>query len=292
MSKFYRRAWQVCFRVTDGSDGLPTTGQPFINVPNPSWGWAADPFLFERDGRLYLFAELFSYLEQRGSIGYCVFQNGRFGRWKKVIDEPFHLSYANIFEQDGEIWICPESFTEKKVYLYRAVDFPDRWERADVIAEGLPLSDTTFYRSGGRTYGFTFNHLARPVELLLFEMKGGKAAFAPAPVSTDNTLARPGGNILHTSEGDIRVGQNCDGLYGKGLAFCRMALDFPHYSETLLARWSPEDIRLQRCPRDLRGLHTFNRLGRYEAIDIQYFETHPLDVLGRVLTAVRRRLSR
>ena len=56
-------------------------------IPNPNWAWAADPFLVEYKGELYIFAELFLYKSERnGVIGYCKYKNGTFGEWTVTMD--------------------------------------------------------------------------------------------------------------------------------------------------------------------------------------------------------------
>ena len=62
--------WQIAYRIS--------RNEPFHMVENPEYAWAADPFLVEYRGRIYLFAELFLYRSERnGVIGYCIYENGR-----------------------------------------------------------------------------------------------------------------------------------------------------------------------------------------------------------------------
>lgn len=291
MRNFKRRCWQVAFRKTADNSTLPNSTDCFKTVKNPWWGWAADPFVFENEGKTYIFAEVYSFMQQKGMLGYCQLSGDSFGSWKVAIDEPFHLSYPNIMRWNGEIYICPESFVKGEVAIYRATQFPDKWERVASIADG-PFSDTTFFERDGEIYGFTFNHLSKPVELLLFKMKEGKACFAKEPVSTDNSLARPGGNIFEADGGHIRVGQNGVGMYGSGLAFLKMNFSFDNYSEELVMRWSKDDIHLDKTPKGLKGLHTFNRGCGFEVIDVLFLTAAPLDILGRIVTGIKRRIKR
>lgn len=292
MKSLKNRQWEVAVRTGHAADGAPTADAEFTVVKNPWWGWAADPFFFEDGGTTYLFAEIYSFIKQKGCLGYCTLKNGRFSGWKKAIEEPHHLSYPFIWRDEKGIFICPESFMDRKISIYKAVDFPNKWVKDSVIADGCTLSDTTFIDKGGVKYGLTFDHMKKPPQLLLFRMKDGRAEFAGEPVSTDNSLARPGGRIYPSSIGDIRVGQNGVGNYGSGLAFLKTVIDYPNLREELLERWSAADVRLDKRPGDMRGIHTYNRLGDNETVDILFYKTSLLDVVGRILRGVRGRLKR
>lgn len=291
MSKLTNRFWEIAIRKTDNTAGLPNLEVEFNVVKNPWWGWAADPFLFNRDGRIYLFAEVYSLIKQKGCLAYCEVVGTKTSRWHKIIEEPYHLSYPNIMECDGEIYICPESYQCKEVYFYKAKSFPDIWERNETIIKGSPVSDTTFFKDGDTVYGFTFNHTTEPVRLDMFLIKNGKAEFPQLmPISTDESSARPGGNFFRTERGNIRVGQNGVGVYGSGLAFMRVKAFQPKYEEELLVRWDVHTVKVNKMPKSAEGIHTFNRLGDLEVIDIRYRANNLLDFLGRLFRAIKRRL--
>ena len=52
-----------------------------------------------------------------------------------VLEEPWHLSYPFLIEWGGDIWMIPESSTNRDIAIYRAVDFPLKWERHAVLVE-------------------------------------------------------------------------------------------------------------------------------------------------------------
>ena len=122
--------YRAAFRKKGGHALLDDEAVPFRAIKNNLRYWVADPFVFERDGETYIFAELFDYLRRRGVIGYSKLKaNGSFSSWKEIIVEPYHMSYPQIFEHDGEIYIVPETGSGHTLDMYRAVDFPDRWQR-------------------------------------------------------------------------------------------------------------------------------------------------------------------
>ena len=53
-----------------------------------------------------------------------------------VLREPFHLSFPHVFSFDDEVFMVPETLGAGAVRLYRAIDFPDRWELAGELVRG------------------------------------------------------------------------------------------------------------------------------------------------------------
>lgn len=273
--KFLNRksVWQIAIRKTGNPVGLPDTKVPFRKVRNPYWGWAADPFLFEKDGKLYLFAELYSWLNKRGFLGYAVVgKHGHIGRWKTVIKEDYHLSYPFIFEHNGDIYLCPESYQANSIYLYKAVKFPNVWEKAEVLVDDVICCDTTLVRIGGRVYGVTCG--GDNDQLLLFRLNGAKGGLefsTSNPVVSDRSTARPAGKFIFTKNGEIfRVSQDCSKKYGGALNFIKVEFDWQNYSEEIVVKWTPRDVMIDRLKEKCDGVHTFNRLGDFEVIDFHF----------------------
>ena len=78
--RLFLRDWQVAYRLKPVGSIFNDKATPFIAIPNTRRYAAADPFIFEKDGVKYIFAELFDKKEDIGEIGYCVFNNGTFSK--------------------------------------------------------------------------------------------------------------------------------------------------------------------------------------------------------------------
>lgn len=128
--------WHVAIRRTPKGSILTDTDTPFCKVPNPIGCWAADPFLLERDGKLYIFAELFRLLRWKGDLGYCVYENGTFSKWHTVFSERYHASYPHLFERKGNLYMMPETNAISELSVYRAEAFPNRWTKDEVLIKG------------------------------------------------------------------------------------------------------------------------------------------------------------
>ena len=62
-----------------------------------------------------------------------------------MLQEPWHLSYPFVFEADNEIWMLPEGYKSGTLTLYRAIEFPWRWEKVpDFHSLALPLMPPPF----------------------------------------------------------------------------------------------------------------------------------------------------
>lgn len=255
--------WQIAYRTKEN--------KKFVLVPNPSYAWAADPFLVEFRGRVYLFAELYLYKSERnGVIGYCEYQNGCFGEWTVTMDRHWHLSYPNVFVHGDKLYMCPESHQRDDVSIYQLQEFPDQWKRVATLIDNEKYVDSTFFRYDNEDYLFTFKPSFHQYggELYLYQIKDSR--INKGQYITDNKmLARPGGNILYINGRHIRVSQDCSGGYGCGLVFSEIVSVWPKYQERIIRRISVNDIS---PPHDKRyiGIHTYNTLNDIEVIDLKY----------------------
>lgn len=267
MNKWRYIHWQIAYRTAPD--------EPFRMIKNPPYAWAADPFLVEYAGNIYLFAELFLYRSERnGVIGYCIYEDGAFGEWQVAMDEHWHLSYPNVYTKDGELFMCPESWQKNEVGIYRLAEFPDKWEQTQCLFRNVHYVDTTFLEQGGERYIFTFAPRlpGDEGELLLFCEREDGSMTGPLVLSTDRGVARPGGNILKQDGRLIRVSQDCRNLYGEGLVFSQIDSLWPRYREHVVKRIFPGDLQIE-ATQEILGVHTYNRWNALEVIDIQYYRS-------------------
>ncbi|MBQ6067375.1 MAG: hypothetical protein IJK89_11215 [Clostridia bacterium] len=258
---------------------------PFIAIPNTRRYTAADPFLFTENGTTYLFAELYDKKDGLGKLGYAVYDGERFSPWKIVISEPYHLSYPNIFRQKGEIYIVPEASADNTLYAYKAVSFPDQWEKCEPILTGRCLVDTTFWDKDGKRWMFTYDiasQTSKKLYLYTVDKDGRLEQCTDTCVSSDDASARPGGNFFQYKKDWIRVSQDCTGDYGVAVVFSKvLACSEEGYAEERLLRISPKDVRINR--RFLSGLHTYNANDEMEVIDFHVIDFDPMTQVRRIM---------
>ena len=262
--------WMVGWRSVAPGRELLESGvldeESYRIVPDDGRRYLADPFVFVKDGRRFVFVEEFPFATGKGVISVLeVDSEGKVGELLPVLDEDVHLSYPHVFASDGEIWMIPESGEAREVRLYRCVSFPDRWERAEVLIKGQDLSDATVCRIGGLWWMFATErtrHGSSWDALAIFRAERLAGPWHPHPanpVLVDAGQARPAGAV-HVREGRIlRPAQDCRGGYGAGLAICRV----DRIDEACYLQKVTKNVH----PRAKKGIHTFNAAGGLEVVD-------------------------
>ena len=75
---------------------------------------------------------------RKGIISAVAFdESGPVGTPVPVLDLPHHLSYPFVFEEDGEVWMIPESCAAGTIDLYRATAFPGGWVHEARLVDGV-----------------------------------------------------------------------------------------------------------------------------------------------------------
>ncbi|MBE0599272.1 MAG: hypothetical protein IH614_18670 [Desulfuromonadales bacterium] len=182
----------------------------------------ADPFLLRHEEQWYLFFEVLNRRSGRGEIGLATSSDGRSWQYGGIVlAEAIHLSYPFVFAWQGEIYMVPESIAAREVRLYRASDFPRRWEPVGRLLTGDRLSDPTLLHRDGRWWLF-----ARGAKhsLVLYHAESLTGPWQEHPRSPllreDLSRTRPAGRVIEANGRLLRFAQ--DGLpwYGhRVLAF-------------------------------------------------------------------------
>jgi len=241
-----------------------------IWVVPPDDQFIADPFLVEREGELWLFYERLLHAENKGTLWAARLDptNGALSDAREILRTPFHLSFPNVFESDGQWYMLPEQARSGKTTLYRAVEFPYRWEPWRDLLPTFPGIDPVLHRHAGRWWLFV-SHGAHPCtenNLYLFssESLSGEFVAHPAnPVKSGLRGARMAGPIQVHDARMIRPGQDGRLGYGSGTVLHEIhTLDAQTYAETELCLWPPE-------PKGRFGLgfHSYMVCGDWLVID-------------------------
>lgn len=226
--------------------------QPIHPPEDAFW---ADPFAWQRDGRFYVFFEEFPYATRRGRIG-VIELDGRLkpaGAARPVLEQPWHLSYPYLFEYEGGLYMLPEQKQTRRVDIYRCVEFPNRWEKAQTLISGMRLVDANLFEHEGRWWllcaaKLKWRGLRYDETLFAFyadsPLSGRWTPHPANPLVRDFGRARPGGRILRDAQGRLlRPSQDCRRRYGDGLNLSEiLELSPAAYGERLLWRKSGEDF--------------------------------------------------
>ena len=208
------------------------------NYPPEGYYWA-DPFLYKRDGVNYLFYEFYDY--QKGKIAYSVINDDlSLSSPTVIIDEPYHMSYPFIFEDNGELYIIPEAGTSGMVRLFKCTDFPNTWEEQDPLIEGS-TGDNNIYKMGEIYLMFTTGQPQMKHDLLIL---GALDVKGPWQIMFSDSIknSRSAGDIFEMNGDLIRPVQDSSGGYGSGIEFKKIKLDLESgtYDEELIHSINPD----------------------------------------------------
>lgn len=236
----------------------------------------ADPFGLWRDGQLYVFVETYDYRVRIGAIEVLVFtRDFQLLSRRTVLSEPWHLSYPILIETEGETWMLPEAHRSRDLKLYRAVEFPYRWEAAQsIVLDHVPVDATPIFHDG--YWWLFYTSASREAD----KMSALHIAFAEKltgpwhphpgnPVRLSLADARPGG-MAKVIDGRIMLPvQDCTTTYGGAIR--------PLWFEELTtakvrARSGPRLLPPPALAPFVEGLHTLSAAGDVTLIDVKRTE--------------------
>jgi len=264
--------WFLAYKIGDGRVVADLAGYTRL-MPPKDRDWA-DPFVVEKGGRHYVFFEELPYATRKAHISMIEIDTnganaGRASPPVKVLEAEHHLSYPFVFENDGSLYMLPESARAGSVELYRCVDFPLVWKRERILMEGVRLVDATLYKAADRWWMFANSAAGESRmfddELHLFHaerLTGDWQPHAKNPVKSDARSARPAGSLFVRDGALYRPAQVCVPRYGAGLAIQRVLKLTPqHYAERQVERLLADPAA------GVIGLHTMNRAGDLTVVD-------------------------
>ena len=188
----------------------------------------ADPFGIERDGRIDVLCERFSYRESRGHI-----VSASYGKdWSAEPDGialrlPVHASYPFLLDEPDGVYCVPETARAGKVSLYRTTDFPRGWQEAAVLLDGFEGVDATVFAWQDRWWLFCTRRGAyEDVELFAWhadDLHGPWTAHRQNPIKSDVRSSRPAGPPFEVDGTLYRPAQDCSRRYGWRVAIARVS---------------------------------------------------------------------
>ena len=277
--------WVAAYRRRNNGSSLLQEEriEGFTRLPGKRFVTQADPFLYEHQGRTWLFYEKQNLTDMKGTL-WCLNLDDAQAKPQPVLTEDFHLSYPQIFQYGRYTYMLPETRQAKEVRLYQCRQFPSKWEKVETLFL-LPAVDTTILKSEnmqGSCYAFAYvqDHL----EIYLCELEKEHFRIVKKEKlfeSEPSKEMRPGGAFFKEDGKLFRPVQNCTDYYGQELIIRRVdALTDGAFSETEYCRLSPEQVEIPGiCA---KGIHTYNQTDRYEVIDILHEEKSLFTILKKL----------
>ena len=251
--------------------------------------WSADPILVDHEGKTYMFYEAVEH--DRGHIAVAeVKEDCSLTEPVVVLKDDTHYSYPFVFRHQDTWYMIPESSEAREVRLYRAVNFPEKWELCTVLLNERAV-DTTVFESQRQYYLLTYitDGLTERVAPCAYRMDFKRTEVQLHRISWknfDGLRIRGAGPLFRNGDRLYRPAQiSQEQRYGDALAF--YAVDVAEdYEEKLEFELTAADLEISGIYAD--GLHTYCASQRFEAIDLRCREFDLMKPVRRLLGVFKR----
>ena len=256
----------------------------------------ADPFGVWRDGRLYVFAEVYDYRDRVGAIDLLVFDADlKLIERRSVLKEPWHLSYPFIIQADGETYMLPEAHKSGRLTLYRAEAFPDDWRPVATIDLDHVAIDATPIRHEGRWWLFYTPATTRAEKVSALHLAYADSLTGPwtphagNPVQFDASSSRPGGTPILVDGKIVLPMQDCRRSYGGAMRMVTVTTLTPD-------RFEAEAGEVIAAPASFApytdGFHTLSAAGGVTLVDAKQLHISARSLVLDATRVLRRAAGR
>lgn len=270
-----REQWRLMLHLDRGSTTDVPNAAPFRfrHLVPPSDRYWADPCPVWHDGRHFVFFEEHPFESANAHISVVEVDARGEPTSEPVVAlrRDYHMSYPFVFSWKERWYLVPESYTRGALELFRCVRFPDTWEFAGNLLDGVAAVDPTIARIGERWWLFTATISETTLaadSLLLYYADDPLGAWTPHPlnpVKVDLRSARPAGKLFEVGGTWYRPAQDGAPKYGTRIVFNRIDEISPtDFRETVVDRLTPT------WDRYVLGTHTINCAHGLTAIDARY----------------------
>lgn len=199
---------------------------PSLNLSNKSTT-IADAFLFSNGEKMWMFYELQEHLHSKGLLMSVCTEDGH--HWSKpelVLEESCHLSFPFVFEDDGHIYMIPETSTINEIRLYEGTKDCKDFKYIKTIMAGSRYVDTCIYKKENLYYLFTsIQHDDNSYTLELYtsdSILGEWQVHPSSPISVGKCCERNAGTIIEHDGMLLRPAQEARVYYAQNTHIFRI----------------------------------------------------------------------
>jgi len=198
----------------------------------------AHPFLAVSDSRYHMFFTAKHSKTKVGGIGLAESPNGLNWKYRQIVlDEPFHLAYPFVFQWQDEYYMIPESYETSSIRLYKATDFPTKWQYEKDLIQGHKFVSASVVHYQNMWWMFV-SHPGNDTLRLYYakDLMDGWTQHPHSPlVQKDKNIARPGGRPIIIDDTLYRIAQDDYPKYGnQTLAFEITDISATSYQEKMV----------------------------------------------------------
>lgn len=296
-------SYSIVYRkLADNESTLFAGNQDEFSILMPSLRyWYADPILYNVGNRMYVFMEVYDRIKRKGMIGVSRFdKRGKLGRPVIIIREDFHLSFPEIFEYNGQIYLLPESNEINQIRIYRMEGSMLKWKLYYSFTTKERYSDTVVYVKEQNIYLLsTSKDPEDPYKnrLAFFKIKNleDRDNICYCLLNEADIFdyeSRNGGSLLDYKGVKYRVIQTAEpGWYGKDIKLRKvLQCDVNAYRESSnMYSLDVKDIPVRKLSwkNRIRGIHTYGLKDSYEVLDINMYSLSLIQFFRYYLNIVR-----
>ncbi|MDH3262332.1 MAG: hypothetical protein OEM84_15415 [Acidimicrobiia bacterium] len=196
----------------------------WISAPRSSQ-YLADPFPVRSGSRTAILVEEYDYRARQGGISAVDVSKGSQQVNGPVLSTGGHASYPFTFQHAGSLYCVPEQAEQRRIDLYKPVDFPYRWEREATLIDSIAALDPTIVYHDGRWWLFCCDDDQDHAKLYLWHSENLLGPWEPHvanPVKIDIRSARPAGGLFLAGDQLYRPAQDGSVTYGGAVAINRI----------------------------------------------------------------------
>jgi hypothetical protein len=268
---FNSEQWILLYHINTKSSPATSISNYKRLIPPKGRSWA-DPFVISEGDKYYIFFEELIYKsERKGHLSVVEIDiNGICSTPGIILKRPYHLSYPFVFKYEGEYYLIPESQQNSTIELYKAINFPYKWEFKMNLMEKIKAVDTTIFLKDDKVWLFTniVETAGAPSseELFLFSsaslLSTNWQSHPLNPIVSDVKSARSAGRIFRHNGKLYRPSQDCSYMYGHSTAINEIVvMNEKEYKEVKVSDISPN------WADDVIATHTFSFDNKLSAID-------------------------
>lgn len=227
----------------------------------------ADPFLFVKDNKLFLFYE--SKLMKDPGVIKMIYTTDLI-HWSKptvALKESCHLSFPWVFEYKDKVYMIPEAGTTNSIRLYEACDDSLRHFKfvhtmlhaPEDVKITVGYADSCLHQRNGKFFLFTqlvYEDKINTLELYMADSLLGEYIQHPlSPIQHNQKLGRNAGALMEYDGKLLRFSQDCTKYYGENVHINEITKLSPtEYEEHIVL----ENIIPRHIPFYKDGGHQFN----------------------------------
>lgn len=286
LHNFYKGAYAVGYRhVSDNAIHFDKS-LPFDVLEPTLHRWYADSFPFVENGREYIFVEIMDDNNgEKGTIGVIDLQDNK--GFVEIINEPFHMSFPNVFKYKNNIYMMPETSESNQLRLYKSEKFPYKWKLQSVLYDGIAVVDTVFVKTEEDNVIYAIGQKIPEKNNVMFKIDTNTWKAKLVPLIGDYVDKRPAGNFIQYKDGIYHALQECGRVYGEYLHLCKLDyFDGEMFRETEIGTYTVANMTIN-SKRKYRRVHTLNRMGNLEVIDLLYYQINPTILLEKAKRAMK-----